>query len=484
MYKIHPSQLVFSLAIGIIVGVGILLSGFFADHFFYFLLIVSGGALLLSRWQHRTTIMVVFFLIGALSGYIRADITHTAARDTQLAGAAISSMKAKVISVPRQTEHSLLVEVETDDGLGILVRASKYDLISLHDKIEVTCVLEAPEVLDDFNYPAYLYTRGVIYICADGEYRIVPSQSSLLGALADFRADAERRIASLIRAPEAGLANGLLFGGDDHLSERVQEQFARTGMSHITAVSGYNITIITLVVMACGIYCGLWRWQAVTLSVLCILLFVAMIGFPASGVRAAIMGVMVLLVMLYGRVSSAWQSVVLACALMLLFNPLLLFYDVGFQLSFLAVCGIFAFLPLFNHYFAAAQKSVTLTDIIFVTMSAQIFVVPIIALHFDTFSTTSLLANMLILPIIPLTMFFVFMASVISLFSMTAAYPFALLAQILLSYELWVIDFFAERSWSVVSLGVIPDIMWIFYYAILVMILIYFYKKQTYDAID
>jgi competence protein ComEC len=97
--------------------------------------------------------------------------------------------------------------------------------------------------------------------------------------------------------------------------------------------------------MFLAIALGLARPKAFWVAFIGIVIYVVMIGFPASAVRAAIMGILAIYAQKIGRSSSMMSLIVLAAAIMLALNPLLLLYDVGFQLSFLAVIGLIYFSP-------------------------------------------------------------------------------------------------------------------------------------------
>jgi competence protein ComEC len=219
-------------------------------------------------------------------------------------------------------------------------------------------------------------------------------------------------------------------------------------MTHIVAVSGYNITIIAEYLMWLLIFGGLWRKQAFYVAVVAIGLFVLMIGLPASAVRAGIMGTLLLWAMKNGRLANAQNAIIFAASVMLIFNPLLLRYDVGFQLSFLATLGIVYVYPILEDYLMQKNKFSGIWEILLLTLAAQAFVLPIILINFERLSLISPLANLLVLPIIPLTM-------LLGFFATTAYFIFPWLGKILawlaflpLKYEVEVIKFLASFKFA------------------------------------
>lgn len=285
-------------------------------------------------------------------------------------------------------------------------------------------------------------------------------------------------ISRVIPYPQSALANGLIFGGSSELPKNLKDNFSKTGMTHIVAVSGYNVSIIAEYLILFGIFIGLWRKQAFWFAVIGIILFVVMIGLPSSAVRAGVMGTLLIWAAKNGRLANSWNAIIFAGAVMLLINPLLLRWDIGFQLSFLATIGIIAFSPLWEKYLIKNHKAFGFTEIFFLTLSAQIFVLPIILYNFHTLSLVSLAANLLILLIIPISMLLVFLSGLAGLFSHWLALPFAWLAFLPLKYETWIIDSLAGLSRSSVE---IKNFLWwqaAAWYAALAFLMYHINRRQ------
>lgn len=154
-----------------------------------------------------------------------------------------------------------------------------------------------------------------------------------------------------------------------------------------------------------------------------------------------------------GRLANSRNAIVFAAAVMLLINPLLLRWDIGFQLSFLATLGIVYLYPVISDYLIKrAEKNnkivSTFSEILFLTLSAQIFVLPVILFNFQKLSLISPLANLLVLPIIPLTMLLVFIAVILSFIFYSLAVIFSWLAYLPLKYETSVINYLADLKYS------------------------------------
>lgn len=345
----------------------------------------------------------------------------------------------------------------------ILVVSSSFSEIHEGNIIELQCSLEIPKIQnEDFDYRMYLARDGIGYVCKKPYFKIISERKNVFGVLKSFREKGERVLDKLIPQPEAGLAKGVLFGGNNLLSQSVADAFSKTGTTHIVAVSGYNVTIIVEYLILLGVFMGLWRRQAVVFAIVGIVSFVVMVGFSASAVRAAVMASVLLWAMRYGRLSKSSNAILFAATCMLLLNPLLLRWDIGFQLSFLATIGIVFVSPLLDPW-REKIKLFGIMDAVIVTLCAQILVVPIIAYNFKTFSVISVLANMLVLPLIPIAMMFAFAAVTMGLINFFLGLPFAWITYLILHLVVKIIQFLASFSWASISFETTPGVVILWY---------------------
>ena len=189
-----------------------------------------------------------------------------------------------------------------------------------------------------------------------------------------------------------------MLGDRRGVSQDWLNKFSKTGTTHIMAISGMNITILSALVMNFLIFSGLWRRQAFYVAVIILGLYLLLIGWPPSAARAGVMGLLVMLALHLGRLNKLSNSLFFAAAFLLFFNPKLLRDDAGFQLSFLAVLGIGWFYPIFGRWSEKIKNrflKVT-ADGLNITIAAQVFTLPLIAFSFSTVSLISPVANILI----------------------------------------------------------------------------------------
>lgn len=219
------------------------------------------------------------------------------------------------------------------------------------------------------------------------------------------------------------------------------EEFNRTGTSHVVAISGYNISIISVLIFNFLAYLLVPKRVSVWIVVAGIIFFTVISGAGASVVRAAIMGGLLIIARARDRIYGVSNALILAGVLMLFFNPRLLRYDAGFQLSFLATLGLIYISPHFEKWFSKVPDVFSLRSNLAATLSAQAATLPVLLFSFGRISVVSPLANVLILPAIPPTMLFGFLAGIAGFVSIGIASVIAIPAWILLSWQLFVVKF-------------------------------------------
>ncbi|MDD5652145.1 MAG: ComEC/Rec2 family competence protein, partial [Candidatus Moranbacteria bacterium] len=177
------------------------------------------------------------------------------------------------------------------------------------------------------------------------------------------------------------------------------------------------------------------------------------------------------------------NAILLAGAIMLWINPLSLRWDIGFQLSFLATFGIVKMAPLWERYFFWKNKALGIVDIALMTISAQIFVFPIIMYNFHTLSVVSILANILILLIIPITMLFAFLSALSGFIAYLLSLAFGWAGYWLLRYEIGVVEILADFDWSSMEInnfGASGVIIWYIFLFVLIFFISKLDKKEVF----
>jgi len=253
--------------------------------------------------------------------------------------------------------------------------------------------------------------------------------------------------------PHSSIFEAMILGGRETTSQEWKEKMNKTGVRHITAISGMNIVILSGILIWLALIFRLNRGQAFYFALIFIWLYIFLIGLPASAVRAGIMGSVFLFCQKIGRQSASFRALVLAASLMLLENPLLLSQDVGFQLSFLATLGIIYLTYPFQILLEKIKflKFFDFSEALAVTFAAQVFTLPLLVYNFGRVSLISPVANILIVPLLPPIMIFGILFLFLGLIWFPLALPFSFLVFAPLYFLTLVVDFFAGLSFASVS---------------------------------
>lgn len=431
--------------------------------------LISLGFALFGR--HTLSVCALFLLIG--SGYYALRIP-TGDIDFALP----KSFTGTVVAVRTYSErHMLTIASPELNGSAIAAYVPRYPVYGYGDTVRVSGTIKRLEQDDS----RFLRDR-IIGVVSFPDMSLIEEGRGvgLRGKLYLIRDAIADRFASSLPAEEAAFLTGLTLGKSAVFSDKLQEQLRITGTTHLVALSGSNVTVIIRGVV---ILFGLWfsRRALFPLTLTAITLFVLMTGAEASVVRAALMAGIVLLAERTGRVHDTRIAIVCAAVAMVLMNPAVLVFDIGFQLSFFALLGIVYLEPLLADLFRVdALKSRPLRaflHVITTTLAAQIAVFPLSLFYFEFASVIALIPNALILLLIPYTMLMGLMVFLAGLFSHLLALLFAFPARLMLGYELGVIEFFSRFQVGVTTRS-LPLAFVILYYAVLATIILWTRRRK------
>lgn len=218
-----------------------------------------------------------------------------------------------------------------------------------------------------------------------------------------IRSRFEAGVYSTLPEPSASFALGLLIGQRSNLPLEVKQDLLWIGLTHIIAVSGYNLTI--LLRASSRILERQPRRTSLMTAFALIILFTLLTGASASILRAALVSGFGIIAAYYGRTIKPLNIILIAAAITAMLKPTYVWGDISWYLSFLAFFGVLVVAPLIATRFQKLQRSVV-ANIMLESLCAEIMTAPIILLTFSQFSTIALLANMTIALLVPVAMLF------------------------------------------------------------------------------
>ncbi|MEK7612382.1 MAG: ComEC/Rec2 family competence protein [Patescibacteria group bacterium] len=352
--------------------------------------------------------------------------------------------------------QTVIVEVDGAYRGKIYAKIPRYPEMKYGDKVILTGTVLVPEG----GFAGYLKKDGVYGVGTRvSVVRIREHEGNAIKEkLFRIKHASEQVLSRALPVEHAAFVSGLLFGETAAMSKEFKDALKRTGTTHLIALSGYNITIIAGGILFIAGFFLKRKWRFIV-AITAITLFVIMTGAAASVVRAAIMGGILLLANVVDRPYSLRNTLAVSAFVMVAQNPFILVYDIGFQLSFLAVFGIAYLAPRLETFLRFKEESGFLhwRENLLNTIAAQAAVFPLLLLRFDFVSLTSVITNMLVLPIIPITMFFGFLMLCASIFSLYFAQAIGLITHIFSGYAITIIEFTSSFSFgiSVNSIGIL-----------------------------
>lgn len=457
---------------------GIFLSSFFKISLPVLLAILILGLILISVfWPRKKLVIIGFSILFLVLGIWRHQLAEIRSARAEIRNYNDQEKSITLIGTItnepdiKEKSQKLTIkvrELHTDITLyrlnlgKVLVTTRRYPEYKYGDKLEIVGKLESPPIFEGFNYKDYLKKDGIYSVMNFPEIELVGQGfgNPIYKILFSFKNKFKEVIGKFISPPQLGILEALAFGDEEKISKEWKDKLNFTGTRHITAVSGMNITIIAFLILNFLLLLGFWRQQAFYLSIFLLILYILMIGAPASAVRAGIMGGLLLLAQHLGRMSQATRAVVFASTFMLFLNPLLLRLDIGFQLSFLAILGIIYLQPIFSNYFKKFPnpKFFPLRMTLSTTMAAQIFTLPILVYNFGYIPLVSPITNILIVPFLAPITILIFLFGILGMIFWPLGWIFSWPAWLSLTYTISIVDWFSQLPFA--SLAV-KNLHWI-----------------------
>ena len=449
---------------------GIFFGNLISLPYYYFLILVSFLIFLaVIYFRKKIVLLIIICLIGLCLGSANFRYFDQKEQNKKVIYNQTQEIGIKVeTSLSKGSYQQVIGDYK---NTKILIQANLYPTYHYGDVLKITGKIEDPTSIkiNGFDYGNYLFKKQIRGLIKNPEkIEIVGNQSNIVITAILKTGDAFQVVLNkLLPEPESTLMIGLIIGLKQQLPETVTTAFQRTGLSHVTAVSGYNVTIVIIWIAFLLTYIS--RRVVFPGTVLATIVFVILSGAGASVMRAGILAILILIGKIIGRKVYYPILILLVADLMLFFNPYALKNDISFQLSFLAFVGLLILSsPLVeNKYLAFIPENIR--KVLAETLGAQILVLPVLIYNFGLVSLVAPLANILVLPLVPLTMLIGFLTGVVGLIWLKAGLVLADVAWIFLKYILIVVEGISKLSWAAVTIKT-AQWWWIpLYYTIIIL---------------
>lgn len=469
--KIHSSWLIAALSLALVIGTALvpLIDNTLFSGMAW--IIVATMITLLVLWRRSIYLLPLIVLAGLLGGLWRGSVV---ASDI----AAYEGIYGKVITLSGR------VSDDVDSGRhGELV-------LRLHE-IVIGDHHVAGKAWISISTNADIKRGDVVVVKAKaqkgfGSFSIVAYRASLVSVKRPEPGDVARQVRDwfasnvqkAVSEPAASLGLGYLLGQKRALPDELQQALVITGLTHVVVASGYNLTI--LVRLARRLFEKISKYLSALFATMMIIGFIAVTGASPSMSRAGLVAGLSLAAWYYGRRFHPLVLLPFAAAVTVLVDPTYAWNDLGWQLSFAAFAGVMIMAPLLQVYFFGDKKPGIIRQILGETISASIVTLPILVLAFGSLSNVAVIANLLVLPLVPLAMLLTFIAGLSTVILPQFAELFGLPAEWLLKYMLMVIDYLAGLSWAQSTVDITAWMAWLAY-ALIIAACIYLWRVTKYD---
>lgn len=379
--------------------------------------LVCCPATLLLRRKHDAVVVAAAALI-ALFGAARfqqwqsgpaPSLAHFIARSVVVDGTVVSEPD------PGDTSTSYNVRIDRIETPGysgptsgtVRLTVGQYERYLPGDRVRITGALEPAPIFDGFDYREYLARHGIVGSISRPAVTVVARGNNWNPErlATRFRLALDDSLQRSLPEPEAALAGGIAFGRDSNLSDEVYGTFRDTGLAHIVAVSGSNVTLVMAVVFVLCVR-AIGRRGALLPAALTVVAYLFVAGLSASVVRAGLMALVYLAGAYLGRQQASLAALGAAAIAMTLVQPSAAL-DVGFQLSLAATAGLIVFGPWIRYgvrqYLLTRRLRRLVPDsavqVVALTTSATLATLPVAWVNFGRVSLVGPLANVVVEPI-------------------------------------------------------------------------------------
>jgi competence protein ComEC len=362
-----------------------------------------------------------------------------------------ASVDGFVAGVPRRNDDEVGVRIDSRMGRLLLVAPEPVGDLKVGSEVSAEGVLESPEPWR----AGFLRRQGISMTLRTD--RIVPRagrRGGPAGWIDGIRDRAEEALGRGMPEREAALARGFVLGEDDRIDARTRNDFQRSNLTHLLAVSGENVILLCVLAWPLLALLG-FTLRARLVGALCLVaIYVPVTGAGPSIQRAGVMGAAGLIAALADRPRSRWYAVLLAATVTLALNPRA-DGDVGWQLSFAAVIGIMLWAKRIAAVISgdADRRSArrALAEAVAVTTAATVATAPLMAEAFDQFSPAALPANVLATPAVAPAMWLGMVTAIVGQLPLVPVEPLNWLDSLCLAYIAQIAHWLAAPDWALLT---------------------------------
>lgn len=488
----RSARIIFAICGGFLAGVAmrsLLAIGIMYAWFAVLVALASLAYIIFDRDKSQTLVIIAIACVSLAVGIARMDTARIVGDATLSAhlnqhiiidGSIIAEPDVRDGSVRLTVDATSMTAGSTTSAVKgrVLVVTLPHTEVRYGDLVRVEGVLAIPQSFSGdsgrvFDYPGYLAVSGIGYEIKKAQVTSIGANNGnpLYVSVIDLKRAYLGGLSATLPEPQSGLGGGITAGDKRSIGAQLTEEFQRVSLVHVLVLSGYNITIVAQAISRVLSFAPSFvRFGS---GIFVIMLFVLSAGGASSALRAGLMAGIGMYGISRKRVVHALRALCVVAFAMVMWNPFVLVFDPGFQLSVLATLGLILATPIVARYLEWITERFSMREIIASTIGVQVFLMPYLLYQNGMVSIYALPANILALVAVPSAMFWSFIAAIAGVVVGSYAVPIALPAYLLLSYIIAVAHFFAQLPFSESLIGVFSGWWVMVVYAFILVAFIY-----------
>lgn len=431
--------------------------------------------ILFIKWNKsmKISLLILFYFLGILLIYFKfnsSQLIEFVDMPVELQ-ASIKEVKSSSEEEGRyiaRVDNVKSNEVYKKTSEKIVLKIIGSQQVGLGDKISFNAILRQPLTNTNpklFNYKLGLLSENIYTNTTIKDYDIVDIDRENLGPMARFKKSfvnrVENALDTYLTGDSSSLMKAVILGKSSYLDEGSIEQFRDLGLSHILAVSGLHIGILTGVLVGVMAYLGINRKINISLTIMIIWFYAYLIGNPPSVIRANIMFSILLFAETFGQSYDSINTLFFALFIMLIINPFWIF-NIGFQLSFIASFSIIYLTPKINGWLYSYKGNLTRT--LSSLLAIQIGLFPIQAYYFNRIPLISIFANLILVPLFTIALVLSMILILVSPLTFHISNSIGIIASFLLRIQFYGVDLFDNFPYLNLKLASPPIFAIILYF--------------------
>ena len=396
----------------------------------------------------------------------------------------IENVKAVILKGPIENEYTYKYIVKAKTGqlknkkFIIYINKNNNKLFKYGDLIKIQGEYSSPQTARNykgFDYSQYLKTLKIYGIIKIEEANLLKENdlNFVLISINNLKQKMIDHANKNMPQKTANLLLGLLIGQKDNIQEDIIKSFRTANLSHILAVSGAHTSYIILGLTYIITKSKAPRRIGYIITIIILLVFIIITGASYSVIRACIMSIITISAKLFYKKENFFISICVSLFIILIQNPFAI-NDIGLKLSFLGTIGIIVFNKNITEFFIRIKIKENIAKVLSLTFSAQLMIMPITILNFNTFSLTFFISNILASPLLGIIIILGFIAIFVSF----VLNPISKILFFVLNLFLELLIFISEIVTKIPGSSILvktPKLVFVITYYILILFINYFF---------